>query len=280
MLLNHIGNALAGTAMLGKIFGGAAGLLGVDFRLCELLGNSLDEFACAVNLLGNACAQGFLAGSLKVVNRWAKQHGFAALQRFYNVLAACINKAAANENDVGSLKISIHFAHAVANPNLGIGLDGSVVAAFLGFETALLGEVVGSLKTLGVAWDDDEQGICVVPCVKNELGFVLPIFFAQTGGEKDAAVADFLAKLGGKFARCGRDGDVVFGVAADDGVGRAKLSQALGIGWGLCAEQGGLGWGFFDNCVAIFRIGGRWRERVGCGFYGSLKSGLPRFRFP
>ena len=156
MLLNHIGNTLAGTAMLGKIFGGTAGLLGMDFRLHELLGNGLDEFACAVDLLGNACAQGFLAGSLKVVNGWTKQHGFAALQRFYDVLAACINKAAADENDVGSLKISIHFAHAVANPNLGVGLDGGVVAAFLGFEAALLGEFVGSLKTLGVAGDDDE----------------------------------------------------------------------------------------------------------------------------
>jgi len=53
---------------------------------------------------------------------------------------ARVYKAAANKHDVGSLKIGIHFAHAVANPNLGVGLDGGVVAAFLGFEAALLGE--------------------------------------------------------------------------------------------------------------------------------------------
>ena len=247
MLLNHIGNTLAGTAMLGKIFGGTAGLLGMDFRLHELLGNGLDEFACAVDLLGNACTQGFLAGGLKIVNGWSKQHGFAALQRFYNVLAACINETAADENDVGSLKIGIHFAHAVANPNLGVGLNGGVVTAFLGFETALLGESVGSLKTLGVAWDDDEQGIgVVVPCAENELGFVLPIFFAQTGGEKDAAVADFLAKLGGKFASLRRNGDVVFGVAAHDGTGCAQLLQALRIGRGLGADGGELAQGRAD----------------------------------
>lgn len=247
MLFNHIGNTLAGATMLGKIFGGAAGLLGVDFRLRELLGNGLDEFACAVDLLGNACAQGFLAGSLKVVNGWAKQHGFAALQRFYDVLAACINKAAADENDVGSLKISIHFAHAVANPNLGVGLDGGVVAAFLGFEAALLGEFVGSLKTLGVARDKNEQDVGVrLPCVEDEFGFVLPIFFAQTGSEENAAVADSLAKLGGKFAGLRRDGNIVFGVAANDGGRRAELLQALRIGWGLGADGGELAQGRAD----------------------------------
>lgn len=246
MLFNRVGDALACAAMLGKVGGGFGGLLRVDFRLRELPGYGLDKLGCAVDLLSDACGKGFLAGSLKIVNGRAEQHGFAALQGFDDVLAACINKAAADENDVGSLKISIHFAHAVANPNLGVGLDGGVVAAFLGFEAALLGEFVGSLKTLGVAWDDDEQSICVVPCVKNELGFVLPIFFAQTCGEKDAAVADFLAKLGGKFAGLRRNGDVVFGVAADDGVGRAQLLQALRIGWGLGADGGELAQGRAD----------------------------------
>lgn len=247
MLLNHIGNALAGAAMLGKIFGGAAGLLGVDFRLHELLGNGLDEFACAVDLLGNTCGKGFLAGSLKIVNGWTKQHGLAALQRLYDILAARVYKAAANKHDVGSLKIGIHFAHAVANPNLGVGLDGGVVAAFLGFEAALLGEFVGSLKTLGVARDKNEQDVGVrLPCVEDEFGFVLPIFFAQTGSEENAAVADFLAKLGGKFAGLRRDGNIVFGVAANDGGRRAELLQALRIGWGLDADGGELAQGRAD----------------------------------
>ena len=201
MLFNHIGDALACAAMLHQIDGGFGGLLRVDFRLHELLGYGLHKLACAVDLLGNACGKGFLAGSLKIVNGWPKQHGFAALQRFYDVLAARVYKAAADEHDVGSLKIGIHFAHAVAYPHLSVGADGGVVAAFLGFKTALLGEVIGSLKTLGVARDKNEQGVGVrLPCVEDEFGFVLPIFFAQTGSEENATVADFLAKLGGKFA--------------------------------------------------------------------------------
>ena len=241
MLFNHIGDALACAAMLDKVGGGFGGLLRVDFRLRKLPGYGLNEFGCAVDLLGNACGKGFLAGSLKIVNGRAEQHGFAALQRFYDVLTACINKAAADEYDVGSLKIGIHFAHAVAYPNLSIGADGGVVAAFLGLKATLLGKVVGSLKTLGVARDDNEQGVGVgLPCVQDEFGFVLPIFFAQAGGDKHAAVADFLTKLGGKFARCGRDGDVVFGVATNDGVGRAQLLQALRISWGLGADGGKL----------------------------------------
>ena len=120
------------------------------------------------------------------------------MQWFNDVLAARVYKAAADEHDVGSLKIGIHFAHAVAYPHLGVGADGGVVAAFLGFEAALLGEVIGSLKTFGVARDKNEQGVGVrLPCVEDEFGFVLPVFFAQTGGEENAAVADFLAKLGG-----------------------------------------------------------------------------------
>ena len=123
------------------------------------------------------------------------------MQWFNDVLAARVHKAAADKHDVGSLKIGIHFAHAVAYPHLGVEADGGVVAAFLGFETALLGEVIGSLKTLGVARDENEQGVGVrLPCVQDEFGFVLPIFFAQTGSEENAAVADSLAKLGGKFA--------------------------------------------------------------------------------
>ena len=200
MLFNRIGDALACAAMLGEIGSGFGGLLRVDFRLRELLGCGLDEFGCAVDLLDNTCGKGFLAGSLKIVNGWPKQHGFAALQRFYDVLAARVYKAAADEDDVGSLKIGIHFAHAVAYPHLGVGVDGGIVAAFLGFETALLGEVIGSLKTLGVARDKNEQGVGVrLPCVEDEFGFVLPIFFAQAGSEENATVADFLAKLGGKL---------------------------------------------------------------------------------
>ena len=179
VLFNRIGDALACAAMLGEIGSGFGGLLRVDFRLRELLGCGLDEFGCAVDLLDNTCGKGFLAGSLKIVNGWPKQHGFAALQRFYDVLAARVYKAAADEDDVGSLKIGIHFAHAVAYRNLGIGADGGVVAAFLGLKATLLGKVVGSLKTLGVARDDNEQGIGVgLPCVQDEFGFVLPIFFA------------------------------------------------------------------------------------------------------
>ena len=241
MLFNHIGDALACAAMLDKVGGGFGGLLRVDFRLRKLPGYGLNEFGCAVDLLGNACGKGFLAGSLKIVNGRAEQHGFAALQGFDDVLAARVYKAAADEHDVGSLKIGIHFAHAVAYPHLGVGADGGVVAAFLGFEAALLGEFVGSLKTLGVARDDDEQGVGVrLPCVEDEFGFVLPIFFAQAGGEENATVADFLAKLGGKFAGLRRDGNIVFGVAANDGGRRAELLQALGIGGGLGADGGEL----------------------------------------
>ena len=248
MLFNHIGDALACAAMLHQIDGGFGGLLRVDFRLHELLGYGLHKLACAVDLLGNACGKGFLAGSLKIVNGWPKQHGFAALQRFYDVLAARVYKAAADEHDVGSLKIGIHFAHAVAYPHLSVGADGGVVAAFLGFKTALLGEVIGSLKTLGVARDKNEQGVGVrLPCVEDEFGFVLPIFFAQTGSEENAAIADSLAKLGGKFAGLRRDGNIVFGVAANDGGRRAELLQALGIGGGLGADGSELAQGGADK---------------------------------
>ena len=247
MLFNRVGDALACAAMLGKVGGGFGGLLRVDFRLRELPGYGLDKLGCAVDLLGDACGKGFLAGSLKIIDGGPKQHGFAALQWFNDVLAARVYKAAADEDDVGSLKIGIHFAHAVAYPHLGVGADGGVVAAFLGVETALPGELVGSLKTLGVARDEHEQGVGVrLPCVEDEFGFVLPIFFAQTGGEKDAAVADFLAKLGGKFASLRRNGDVVFGVAAHDGTGCAQLLQALRIGRGLGADGGELAQGRAD----------------------------------
>ena len=261
MLFNHIGDALACAAMLGKVGGGFGGLLRVDFRLRELPGYGLDKLGCAVDLLGDACGKGFLAGSLKIVNGRAEQHGFAALQGFDDVLAAGVYKAAADEDDVGSLKIGIHFAHAVAYPHLGVGADGGVVAAFLGVETALPGELVGSLKTLGVARDEHEQGVGVrLPCVEDEFGFVLPIFFAQAGGEEHAAVADFLAELGDEFAGLGRDGDVVFGVAADDGGGRAKLLQAFGIGGGLGADGGELAQGGTDE-TGDFLV-------VALGFFG------------
>ena len=261
MLFNHIGDALACAAMLRQIDGGFGGLLGVDFRLHELLGYGLHKLGCAVDLLGNACGKGFLAGSLKIVNGWPKQHGFAALQRFYDVLAARVYKAAADEDDVGSLKIGIHFAHAVAYPHLGVGVDGGIVAAFLGFETALLGEVIGSLKTLGVARDKNEQGVGVrLPCVEDEFGFVLPIFFAQAGSEENATVADFLAKLGGKFAGLRRDGNIVFGVAANDGGRRAELLQALGIDGGLGADGGELAQGGTDE-TGDFLV-------VALGFFG------------
>ena len=257
MLFNHIGDALARAAMLRQIDGGFGGLLRVNFRLHELLGYGLHKLACAVDLLGNTCGKGFLAGSLKIVNGRTEQHGFAALQGFDDVLAAGVYKAAADEDDVGSLKIGIHFAHAVAYPHLGVGANGGVVAAFLGFETALLGEVIGSLKTLGVARDENEQRVGVrLPCVEDEFGFVLPIFFAQAGGEENAAVADSLAKLGGKFAGLRRDGNIVFGVAANDGGRRAELLQALGIGGGLGADGGELAQGGADK-AGIFRIGGR-----------------------
>ena len=179
MLFNHIGDALACAAMLRQIDGGFGGLLGVDFRLHELLGYGLHKLGCAVDLLGNACGKGFLAGSLKIIDGWPKQHGFAALQWFNDVLAARVYKATADKHDVGSLKIGIHFAHAVAYPNLSIGADGGVVAAFLGLKATLLGKVVGSLKTLGVARDDNEQGVGMgLPCVQDEFGFVLPIYFS------------------------------------------------------------------------------------------------------
>lgn len=261
MLFNHIGDALACAAMLGKVGGGFGGLLRVDFRLRKLPGCGLNEFGCAVDLLGNACGKGFLAGSLKIVNGRAEQHGFAALQGFDDVLAARVYKAAADEDDVGSLKIGIHFAHAVAYPHLGVGADGGVVAAFLGVETALSGELVGSLKTLGVARDKNEQGVGVrLPCVEYEFGFVLPVFFAQTGSEENAAVADSLAKLGGKFAGLRRDGNIVFGVAANDGGRRAELLQALGIGGGLGADGGELAQGGTDE-TGDFLV-------VALGFFG------------
>ena len=118
----------------------------------------------------------------------------------------------------------------------------------MGVETALPGELVGSLKTLGVARDEHEQGVGVrLPCVEDEFGFVLPIFFAQTGSEENAAVADSLAKLGGKFAGLRRDGNIVFGVAANDGDRRAELLQALGIGEGLGADGGELAQGGADK---------------------------------
>ena len=58
----------------------------------------------------------------------------------------------------------------------------------------------------------------------------------------------------------GRDGNVVFGVAADDGGGRAKLLQALGIGGGLGADGGELAQGGTDE-TGDFLV-------VALGFFG------------
>ena len=55
MLFNHIGDALACAAMLGKVGSGFGCLLRVNFRLHELLGCGLHKLACAVDLLSDAC---------------------------------------------------------------------------------------------------------------------------------------------------------------------------------------------------------------------------------
>lgn len=181
-------------------------------------------------------------------------------------MAAGVDQAAADKGEIGGLVIGEQFAHAVANPDLGVGVDGLAAAAFLYTKAELLRAVESCLKAFGVARNDDEQAVggavwLLLPSAQDEFGFVAAVFFAGAGGDPDGAGADELAQglgLGGGF---GRRGDVVFGVAADLDVGGAELLQPAGISGGLGINGGerlqGGGDEGADALVAALRLFGQ-----------------------
>ena len=121
-----------------------AGTLMAGDEVCRLLG----EMAALARIFQTGCHKGApfvrvlhlhrrpgfqraAAGGGKVVGGKAEHGRNAAGYRLDDVLTAAVHEAAADKGDIGAKVVGKEFAHAVADPDLGLLGNRQVVAAFL-----------------------------------------------------------------------------------------------------------------------------------------------------